>query len=98
LDCNYQVQLLRESCRLAECLTRIYSPDKLNIAAIGNLVPQLHVHHVVRYRNDIAWPSPVWGVGVAQPYQAVDLEDQVGKLLGELAQTTEELAGFVACR
>lgn len=62
-------QLLAESCLLAEQLEKIYSPDKLNIAAIGNLVPQLHIHHVARYRTDKAWPAPIWGKLPAQPYE-----------------------------
>ena len=54
-------QLLDESCRLSEYLVNNYKGDKLNVAAIGNLVPQLHLHHVVRYQTDRAWPLPVWG-------------------------------------
>ncbi|SFM14507.1 HIT domain-containing protein [Halopseudomonas yangmingensis] len=54
-------QLLDESCHLAEVLKDVFAADKLNIAALGNMVPQLHVHHVVRYRSDVAWPAPVWG-------------------------------------
>ena len=61
-------QLMRESCHLANVLEREFHPDKLNIAALGNLVPQLHIHHVVRYRDDPAWPSPVWGKVAALPY------------------------------
>lgn len=68
LEKNDRQQLLNESCVLAEKLQEIYRPDKLNIAAIGNLVPQLHVHHVVRYRTDIAWPAPIWGKFPAQPF------------------------------
>jgi len=60
--------LLAESCLLAENLQTIYQADKLNIATIGNLVPQLHIHHVVRYRTDKAWPAPVWGKAPALPY------------------------------
>ena len=41
---------------------------KLNIAALGNVTPQLHVHVIGRRRDDPAWPRPVWGVGVAEPY------------------------------
>ncbi len=54
-------QLLDESCRLSEFLMQAYKGDKLNIAALGNLVPQLHLHHVVRFKSDRAWPAPVWG-------------------------------------
>lgn len=68
LDASDRQQLLTESCVLAEKLTQIYQPDKLNIATIGNLVPQLHVHHIVRYQSDLAWPAPVWGKHPPYPY------------------------------
>lgn len=61
LDTEDRQQLMLESCWLAEAMADIYRPDKFNIANIGNLVPQLHVHHVARYRTDIAWPTPIWG-------------------------------------
>jgi len=54
-------QLLDESCHLSEFLMSSFKGDKLNVAAIGNLVPQLHIHHIVRYQSDRAWPMPVWG-------------------------------------
>ncbi len=63
-----QVQLLRESSQLAAVLAERFRADKLNIAALGNVVPQLHIHHVVRYRDDAAWPAPVWGRVPARPY------------------------------
>lgn len=53
--------LIEESCYLAENLAALYQADKMNVAAIGNMVPQLHIHHIVRYRTDKAWPGPVWG-------------------------------------
>ncbi|MBW2503639.1 MAG: HIT domain-containing protein [Deltaproteobacteria bacterium] len=64
-----QQQLLWESCHLAEVLCRHFQADKMNIAALGNMVPQLHIHHIVRYRSDAAWPKPVWGVQTAVSYQ-----------------------------
>lgn len=73
-------QLLDESCCLAEALVTIYQPDKLNIAAIGNLVPQLHMHHVARYRSDIAWPGPVWGKFAASVYTERDAGIEIAKL------------------
>jgi len=73
-------QLLDESCLLAETMTRLYQPDKLNIAAIGNLVPQLHVHHVARFQTDAAWPAPVWGKLPALAYGNDELVAEVGKL------------------
>ena len=63
-----QQQLLKESAALSRVLVQIYSPDKLNIAALGNVVPQLHQHHIVRFRDDPAWPAPVWGKVPARPY------------------------------
>lgn len=61
LDEADQQQLMRESVLLSRVLEKAFSPDKLNIAALGNVVPQCHIHHIVRYRTDVAWPSPVWG-------------------------------------
>ena len=61
-------QLLHESCVLAEAMQGLFSPDKLNIATIGNMVPQLHMHHVARTKTDVAWPGPVWGAVTAIDY------------------------------
>ena len=63
-----QHRLIEESSRLSLHLQRCYPGSKLNIAAIGNLVPQLHLHHVVRFKEDPAWPAPVWGREEAIPY------------------------------
>jgi len=51
--------LWEESALLSRALTQAFAPDKLNVAALGNQVPQLHVHHIVRYKHDLAWPAPV---------------------------------------
>ena len=61
-------QLLTESCETAEAMVQSFGGDKLNIGTLGNLVPQLHVHHVIRRREDPAWPGPVWGHSAAEPY------------------------------
>jgi diadenosine tetraphosphate (Ap4A) HIT family hydrolase len=68
LDAADRRQLLHESCELAAVLERVFQADKLNIAALGNVVPQLHLHHIVRYRDDPAWPAPVWGRVPVRPY------------------------------
>lgn len=73
-------QLLTESCLLAEKLTDIYQPDKLNIAAIGNLVPQLHLHHVARFKADKAWPAPIWGKFATCSYVEQDALVQIARL------------------
>jgi len=63
-----QALLWRESTRLGELLYTTFKADKLNIAALGNICPQLHLHHIVRYQTDPAWPAPVWGKLSATPY------------------------------
>lgn len=63
-----QQQLITESSALAKILCEQFSADKINIAALGNVVPQLHIHHIARYTSDAAWPAPVWGVHPARPY------------------------------
>ncbi len=76
--------LSEESCLLAENMAELFKADKMNIAAIGNMVPQLHIHHIVRYQTDKAWPAPIWGKFVAQPYteqQIIELTDKVSAQL-----------------
>lgn len=73
-------QLNRESVAVQRALRRLFSPDKLNVAAIGNLVPQLHVHHVARHTGDSEWPAPVWGRGTPQPYPAADMDTRIAAL------------------
>lgn len=68
-----QMQLQKESCFLGNALMELFSGDKLNVAALGNVVAQLHIHHIVRYENDAAWPAPVWGKVAAKPYEPDDL-------------------------
>ncbi|SHH77595.1 HIT domain-containing protein [Ferrimonas marina] len=65
-----RVQLLAESCQVAELMEQITSADKMNVAALGNMVPQLHLHHVARFQDDDAWPAPIWGKHPARPYEA----------------------------
>jgi diadenosine tetraphosphate (Ap4A) HIT family hydrolase len=69
LEENAQVQLLGEVAATARVLKRITQCDKLNIAALGNQVPQLHVHVIARRHTDPAWPKPVWGIKPAVPYE-----------------------------
>jgi len=76
-----------ESAQLARALTKVFKPDKLNIAALGNQVPQLHVHHIVRYRNDPAWPAPVWGKLPPTPYYSAERTKIRNLLLNTLPGT-----------
>ena len=70
LDVADQLQLWQETTALAELLKDLFDADKLNIAALGNVVSQLHMHVIVRKRDDAAWPAPVWGKHPAKPYSA----------------------------
>ena len=63
-----QYALLDEVNRCSHMMNALFKPDKLNIAALGNVVAQLHVHVVARHRGDAAWPRPVWGVGEREPF------------------------------
>ncbi len=75
-----QHRLIKESSTLALGLVEAFSGDKLNIAALGNLVPQLHIHHVVRFRHDPAWPAQVWGKFSLLPYDDAGLAEVVARV------------------
>ncbi len=81
-----QWQLLCESSYLAQQLALEFNADKINIAALGNITPQLHVHHIVRYRSDPAWPKPVWGQQPATPYTATQRAELITRLKHSLTR------------
>ncbi|MDF1589685.1 MAG: HIT domain-containing protein [Gammaproteobacteria bacterium] len=68
LDVSDQQQLMTESSFVASKLAAMVHADKMNVAALGNVVSQLHIHHVARFKIDQTWPAPVWGRGTAVPY------------------------------
>lgn len=72
-----QIVLLRESALVSRVMQTLFAPHKLNVGALGNVVRQLHVHHIARFENDIAWPKPVWG---NQPTKAYDESDAKQRL------------------
>ena len=72
--------LVEEIARASEVLQRLFQPDKLNVGALGNVVPQLHVHVVARFATDPAWPGPVWGSGPAEPCADTELEEMRERL------------------
>jgi diadenosine tetraphosphate (Ap4A) HIT family hydrolase len=86
-------QLSEESNELSKILAEGYKADKMNIAAIGNIVPQLHIHHIVRYQTDLAWPAPVWGKFAAVNYSKAQLLDTVNRVQEWLK--TYSTIGFV---
>ncbi|MGV8942641.1 HIT domain-containing protein [Thermomonas sp.] len=85
LDASQRTQLTAEIDATSRALKALFKPDKLNIAALGNMVPQLHVHVIARYTSDIAWPRPVWGVANARPYAPEELIERIQALRGKLA-------------
>lgn len=84
LDDSEQQQLMQESSLMAKMLVEVFSADKVNIAALGNVVPQLHIHHIARYHTDPAWPAPVWGALAAKAYDNEDLLVVIEKALAAL--------------
>jgi diadenosine tetraphosphate (Ap4A) HIT family hydrolase len=71
---------LSEIDRVSEAANQLAGAYKMNVAALGNMVEQLHVHIIARHTGDAAWPGPVWGVGSAEPYS----EDQASKLIAQI--------------
>jgi diadenosine tetraphosphate (Ap4A) HIT family hydrolase len=80
LDEVQQAQLMTEISRVSRALKEITKCDKLNIAALGNLVPQLHVHIIARRTSDAAWPRPVWGVMQPLAHDATEVQNFISAL------------------
>lgn len=85
LDAGQQQQLSREIATVSRALQSAFKPHKLNIAALGNQVSQLHVHVIARFEHDIAWPRPVWGMATALPYSPEQLVQRINDLQRALA-------------
>jgi diadenosine tetraphosphate (Ap4A) HIT family hydrolase len=84
LDEKDQSQLMIEIARTSRALKDVTACHKLNVAAIGNVVPQLHIHIIARERDDPAWPKPVWGMAPAQAYGLGERERFIAALRREL--------------
>ena len=80
LDAEQRLQLSDETDRAARLLRDAFRPYKLNVAALGNIVAQLHVHVIARFENDPAWPAPVWGRVEANPYGPAALIERIERL------------------
>jgi len=87
LDATDRESLLEESCQVGEFMMRAFKGEKLNVGALGNLVPQLHLHHIVRNSSDPAWPGPVWGHSAAVPYKRQMLAERLQMLREGLSIT-----------
>lgn len=86
LTAEQQQQLWQETSHVGQVLKNEFQADKINIATLGNVVNQLHMHVVVRMQKDAAWPAPVWGKGTAQPYTADAVAQMSLRLRAALAQ------------
>jgi len=80
LDAADQLALWQETTTLASVLKDGFAADKMNVATLGNMVSQLHMHVIARTREDAVWPSPVWGKLPAQPYSEVQLAEVLARL------------------
>lgn len=76
LSAKDHAQLTRESRALCKALMDVFNGEKLNVAALGNMTPQLHIHHIVRFKTDPAWPGPVWGVQPLTPMSKAMIEQR----------------------
>ena len=74
LDTEQTTQYSLESAAVSQYLEDCYAPETLNIAALGNIVRQLHVHHIARFTADKAWPKPIWGLYAPQAYSELDIQ------------------------
>ena len=85
LSAEDQLQFLAESNAISRLLQTQFSAEKLNIAALGNVVAQLHIHHVARFAGDAVWPKPIWGAMPAVAYQQEALAEVIELIYGSLA-------------
>ena len=75
-----QQQLIKESSQLSRVMMDVFQGKKMNVAALGNMVPQLHVHHIVRREGDACWPKPVWGQVPAVVYSDAEAQQLIKTL------------------
>jgi diadenosine tetraphosphate (Ap4A) HIT family hydrolase len=90
LDASGRAMLIEEVAGVSRALESLYQPDKINVGALGNIVPQLHVHVVVRCQGDAAWPGPVWGAGEAVPYTVAAQGEVVARLSAAIEGLSQE--------
>ncbi len=78
-----------EIVRASKALQALFAPDKLNVAALGNMTPQLHIHVIARFTGDAAWPKPVWGARPGEPYGEAALTARIGDLREAFSRISE---------
>ena len=80
LEKEVQIQILQHINQLSQFVMDEFEPDKLNIAHIGNIVSQMHIHIVGRFKSDPYWPGVVWGASEKEPYSAIEVNNIKNKL------------------
>lgn len=83
-------QLMEEVACASRVLERLYRPDKLNVAALGNLVTQLHIHVIARFKQDRAWPDPIWNTEPRIVYVPDELDSTLKSMRNAFALEREE--------
>lgn len=81
LSSDSQNQLFKEIMDLSQHMSFLFKPDKMNIGALGNIVPQLHIHVICRFKTDSAWPNPVWNGSPAIAYRTEEAIDITSRLI-----------------
>ncbi len=85
LSPDERMTLIEEAALCGAALRAVTQCLKINTAALGNIVRQLHIHVVARNDGDAAWPGPVWGVGERKPYEAAERDDLIARVRSALA-------------
>lgn len=97
LDKEDRALLMEEIALASRILEELFRPDKINVGALGNIVPQLHVHVIGRFKNDPAWPHPVWGRVDPAPYAAEELDARIARIKQAMAAAPEARAFPSSC-
>lgn len=80
LEVSLQQQLWQEIARSSQIMRDLFQPTKLNVANLGNVVSQLHIHVIARFNSDPAWPNPVWNSQITTSYSAVEQQQRIMQL------------------
>lgn len=83
LSSDDYAMLWDESRAFSKAIMAAFDGEKLNVAALGNMTPQLHIHHIVRFKSDAAWPGPIWGKHPLLPYSSADVSAIRAKLAAQ---------------
>lgn len=98
LEPEDRTRLMHEMALAARLLEDVTKAHKMNVAALGNQVPQLHVHVIARFEDDPAWPNPVWGVRPPEPYDEASLAHTLRLLRGAMTPPQPPVAGKARTR